>query len=170
MKRALWFALLAVVFLILSAHPGCKKWEGRYYISSAAASTMYFADTDESLFSVGIEVANSERAGVGAVFVDWDFEVCEDEDLILKINKANYDSLDFIMTIYSESPIPDSSTYSSQGFLNVLTGRAKDTWKVPGDVFNGKTPNKLKYSVIIVDDNGYTTVFSGELGISHLAY
>lgn len=167
MKRFL--SVVSVVILIaLLSFPGCQKWEGRYYIYSAAWETGYYQSTNESKFAVGVEVANQERVGVAAVFADWDFEIYDgDGELILKINRANYDTLEFLVTVWAETLIPDSSSLSFPGLLSVLTGREKDEWKVPGDIFNGKTPDKLKYTLKIADENGYTSFFSGELQAKH---
>ncbi len=168
MRKAaiLTFISTFVFFALLTNFSGCKKWEGRYYIQSAVGQTVYYADTNESLFSIAIEIGNEEQVGVGAVFADWDFEICEDEELVLKVNRANYGDFQYVITLYAETPVPDSSSFYP-GVLNLVSGREKDKWKVPGDIFNGKTPNKLKFSVMIVDDNGYTNVFSGERAITH---
>lgn len=169
MKRCLSTLSVIVILSALLTFPGCQKWEGRYYIYSAACTTGYFQSADESLFSVGLEVANEERVGVGAVFADWDFEVYDvDGELLLKINRANYDTLEFLVTVYAETPIPDSSYLAYPGLLNVLTGRLKTNWRVPGDIFGGKTPKKLKYTLKILDENNYTSFFSGELTIKHM--
>lgn len=168
MKRVLSYLSIIIVICALLSSPACKKWEGRYYILSAACETRYEQATNESKFAVGIEVGNQESVGVGAVFSDWDFEAYnEDEDLLLKINRANYDTLDFLVTVFAETPIPDSSRTGFPGVISVLTGSDGNDWKVSGDIFDGETPKKLKYTLTIFDANGYTSTLSGELTIKH---
>ncbi|MCI0470269.1 MAG: hypothetical protein L0Y73_01265 [Candidatus Aminicenantes bacterium] len=170
MKRYLSFIPVVFIVVALLSVSACKKWEGRYFISNAACEADYFKTADTSKFAVGIEVANEEYVGVGAIFADWDFEIYDaDGVLLLKINKANYDTLDFYVTVFAEVPIPDNSYLTYQGLLNVLTGKEKDRWRVPGDIFGGKTPKTLKYTLKILDDNNYTSFFSGELPIQHAA-
>jgi len=171
MKRVLSYFSVIIGVCALVSSPACKKWEGRYYIQSAACETGYDEGTNESKFAVGIEVGNQESNGVGAVFSDWDFEVYdEDEELLVKINRANYDTLDFLVTVYAETPIPDSSRTGFPGLINVLTGNTNSNWRVPLDIFNAKTPKKLKYTLTIFDANGYTSTLSGELTIKHSSY
>jgi hypothetical protein len=169
MKKFLSLLSIVVIIGAVISSSGCKKWEGRYLISNAACETIYAENTNESKFAVGIEVANEEgKGGVGAIFSDWDFEVYDGDDyLIFKINRANYDTLAFLITVFAETPIPDSFNSGYPGRINVLTGTDKEDWFVPGDIFGGKTPAKLKYTLTLKDDNGYTSTLSGELKISH---
>ncbi|MCK5057776.1 MAG: hypothetical protein KAT34_14040 [Candidatus Aminicenantes bacterium] len=169
MKNFLSFLSVIVILSILLSSPGCKKWEGRYYIYSAACETRYYQSTNESKFAVGIEIANEESKGIGAIFADWDFEIYDgDEELLLKINRSNYDTLEFLITVFAETPIPDRAYRGYPGLLNVLTGRGTDAWRIVGDIFNGKTPKKLKYTLTLLDDNNYVSTLSGVLKIMHV--
>lgn len=171
MKRVLSYFAVIIVLCALLSSPACKKWEGRYYILSAACESAYDQGTNESKFAVGIEVGNQESVGVGAIFSDWDFEVYdEEEELLIKINRANYDTLDFLVTVFAETPIPDSSRTGFPGVINVLTGRDDTEWRVPGNIFTGKKPKKLKFTLKLFDANGYTSTLSGELNIAHYTY
>jgi len=170
MKRFLSFVPVIVILCALLSSPGCKKWEGHYRIVNAACETRYYLDTNESKFAVAIEVANEEAKGVGAIFVDWDFEVYNgDGEPLLKINRSNYDTLAILITVFAETPIPNSSIQGYPGRINVLTGGMTDTWRVPGNIFDGKTPKKLKYTLTLLDDNNYVSTLSGELNVMYLA-
>lgn len=170
MKIFLSFVSVTVILSALLTSPGCKKWEGHYYILNAACETRVYLGTNESKFAVGIEVANEEDKGIGAIFVDWDFEVYDgDGELLLKINRSNYDTQEFLITVFAETPIPDSSYQGYPGRINVLTGRGTESWRVPGNIFDGKTPKKLKYTLTLLDDNNYVSTLSGELNVMYVA-
>ncbi len=167
MKKIKLFLSAAIMLAGLLSYPGCNQWEGRFYLLNAAAATYYYTATDQSHFGIGVEITNEELKGVGGVFAEWEFEILAGDDLILYITRQNYNNFDFRITLLYSTPIPDTYIALS-GLLNVVSGRGIDDWKVAGDIFNGKTPDKLRYRVLIEDDNGNRILFEGEVGIDHI--
>ena len=143
-----------------------RKW-GRFAIAGVEGGTAYFQDTDESQFAFLVRVANQERVGVGAAFSDWEFGIYEDDQLILQISQANYDTFNYRITLIDNTLIPDNSG-GIPGVLNVVSGRELDNYRVAGNLWGDKTPNKIVYRVLITDFNSYSQILEGEFQISHV--
>lgn len=167
MKKKIGFGFAAAIILAsLLSTPGCNAWEGRYFLFNVSAFTAYYPATDESYFSISLEIYNEERVGVGARILNWAFEIYADDELLLSINAQNYDTFEYrVYTVVI--PIPDTSVGAGSGFLGVISGREIDDWKVPGDLFGGKQPNKLIYSVLLEDENAYRNSYTGETTVNH---
>lgn len=166
MKIIKWIWFCIIIWALILASPACHDWQGRFQVTRVQASTRYFPGTDQSAFGILIEMANAETQGVGASFWKWTFEICENDDVLLEITESNYNTFNFWITLFQDTPVSDSSG-DFRGTLNVVSGRAVEDWKVPGNIFQGRVPSKLKYRVILVDKNGYDQDFSGEIQLQH---
>ncbi len=154
------FLVLAVLIL---AQPGCKKWEGKYALYLVEGSTLYYPNTDESSFGGVVQVVPDESDPISAEFFGWQFEFLMDDQSLVKVNSANYEYLDYTVTIHENLPVADREI----GSLNVVSGKVGTKFRVPGDLFNGLQPNKMKYETILYDENGHEHRFSGEIPINH---
>jgi len=166
MKKIKLLLLSLALLMIILQTPGCKAWEGRFAIAGFEGGTAYFQDTDQSQFAFLVRIANQERVGVGAIISDWEFGIYEDDHLILQITQANYDSFNFRVTLAENKPIPDTST-DFPGLLNVVSGREIDNYRVAGNLWGDKTPNRIAFRVLITDFNSYSQILEGEFQISH---
>jgi hypothetical protein len=166
MSKLFSFLLIFMLSLSLLFQPGCGKWEGNYYIAEVQNTTAFYADTTQSLFAVLVQVNNEEDKGVGAVITGWRFQYYEGDDLVIEINDINFQRLEYVVTIYQQYPVGDS--YNVPGYINVVSGREVDDWKVTGDIFNGSQPDRMTYHIILTDDNGHRHDLTGETTNSHI--
>lgn len=165
MKKKMLAILTAATLCALCFLPGCNAWEGRYALTKIEAYTYSFTD-NTSRIAILAEVANMESKGLEAYFVNFEFMIYQDDELIFNIHRFNYLDFEFLITLTS-TDIATEYWAIYPGTLNLITGRSHDNWKVPGDIFNGRTPNRMVYKIYIEDENGYDHTFEGELEIKH---
>ena len=159
--------IITIITLSVIFAASCKKWEGKFSLYNLFCSSIYYTEPTSSSFGVNIDVLNQEYEGIRAEFVSFTISLYQDNTLIFQFDNTNYLNLGFKLSIIRQTGIPDSYTISP-GTISITTGSPDSKWTVPGDIFNGNSPNRLVYQFAILDENGYTHEFSGEKSIEHL--
>ena len=162
MKKVTAFSGILLVALACLSVVGCKdkagvyRFEPRYYLR---ADRNLSQNLSSFIGSVALYADNK----VNGTIIDWSFKIYDGAEEILEINLDNYNSFWFPVVL---DPFEPAIIYLEQnGVINLFANFHDTITTVPGDMFDGKTPDNSLLSCTIRDERGNTHTIEAQLVI-----
>ncbi len=154
--------LLPVLALILSLMIGACKPTAKVELNELYGEAIKIIGTTRTNLSVFASVFNS-TTGIEVSYTNWSFKIYSGDELLLEINKDNYQTFSFNVSV--STPIP--SYYTNNLLLISMGIPAYKSGTTETDLFQGKEPGKLVFDATVEDINGHVFTLTGETTVTY---